>query len=227
MDKVPPLLEEMKAGSVEPDIITYSTIIKGYCLAGEVDRAFEVLKEMKGDGKYSPDEILYNSLLDGCAKQNRTQDALWLLEDMRAIGVSPSNFTLSIAVKLMGRARKLNQAFSTVEELCATHGFRPNVHVYTCLAQACIQNRKLERAIAVHETMIKEAGCQPDQKFYSVLARGCLQAGSPDKAVDVVRCAYHLPGHDLATSRGSPIGIEPRVFEEVLGKLKAGSARDQ
>merc|ERR1719163_1723893 len=220
MDKVPPLLEEMKAGSVEPDIITYSTIVKGYCLAGDVDRAFEVLKEMKGDGKYSPDEILYNSLLDGCAKQNRIQDALWLLEDMRASGVSPSNFTLSIA-------RKLNQAFSIVEELCTAYGFRANVHVHTCLVQACIQNRQLDRAITVHETMIQETGCQPDQKFYSVLARGCLQAGSPNMAVAVVRCAHHLLGHDLVTSRGSPVGVEPKVLEEVLWKLKAGSARDQ
>merc|ERR1719379_2997888 len=109
MEKVPPLLEEMKAGCVEPDIITYSTIVKGYCQSGDVARAFEVLKEMKGDGKYAPDEIMYNSLLDGCAKQNLVQDALWLLEDMRDSGVSPSNYTLSITVKLMGRARKLNQ----------------------------------------------------------------------------------------------------------------------
>merc|ERR1719456_2202428 len=107
MDRVSALLEEMKASHVEPDIITYSTIVKGYCHSGDVDRGFEVLREMKKDGKYAADEILYNSLLDGCAKQNRTQDAMWLLEDMRASGVSPSNFTLSILVKLMGRARKL------------------------------------------------------------------------------------------------------------------------
>jgi pentatricopeptide repeat protein len=126
----------------------------------------------------------------------------------------------------MGRARKLNQAFSIVEELCTAYGFRPNVHVHTCLVQACIQNRQLDRAITVHQTMIQETGCQPDQKFYSVLARGCLQAGSPNKAVGVVRCAHHLPGHDLVTPR-APVGVEPKVLEEVLGKLKAGSIRDQ
>merc|ERR1719183_715232 len=227
MDKVPPLLEEMKAGCVEPDIITYSTIVKGYCQSGDVARAFEVLKEMKGDGKYAPDEIMYNSLLDGCAKQNLVQDALWLLEDMKETGVSPSNYTLSITVKLMGRARRLSQAFSIVEDLCTTHGFRPNVHVYTSLVQACIQNRKLDRAVGVHETMVEESGCQPDEKFYSALVRGCLQAGSLDKAVAVVRCAYHLPGSNLAKSRGMPVGVEPRVLEEVVTKLKAQGARDR
>merc|ERR1719311_1585858 len=207
MDKVPPLLEEMKAGCVEPDIITYSTIVKGYCQSGDVARAFEVLKEMKGDGKYAPDEIMYNSLLDGCAKQNLVQDALWLLEDMKDSGVSPSNYTLSITVKLMGRARKLNQAFSIVEDICAAHGFQPNVHVY--------------------KKMIEESGCQPDEKFYSALVRGCLQAGALEKAVSVVRCAYHLPGSGLTTSRGTPVGLETRVLDEVIAKLKAGGARDQ
>jgi pentatricopeptide repeat protein len=33
MDRVPQLLEDMKQGKVEPDIITYSTIVKGYCLS--------------------------------------------------------------------------------------------------------------------------------------------------------------------------------------------------
>merc|ERR550514_1392699 len=111
MDKVPPLLEEMKRDHVELDVITYSTLVKGYCHAGDVDKAFKVLAELKSDGKLAPDEILYNSLLDGCAKQCRVDDAVRLLEDMRDCGVVPSNFTLSIMVKLMGRARRLDEAF--------------------------------------------------------------------------------------------------------------------
>merc|ERR1719324_1178387 len=111
MERVPKLLEDMKTSSVEPDIITYSTIVKGYCLSGDVDRAFQVLEEMKRDNKFAPDEILYNSLLDGCAKQHRVEEALKLLDDMQQAGVAPSNYTLSILVKLMGRSRRLNQAF--------------------------------------------------------------------------------------------------------------------
>merc|ERR1719377_510141 len=126
MERVQNLLEDMKKANVEPDIITYSTLVKGYCLSGDVDRAFQVLKEMKRDGKFSPDEILYNSLLDGCAKQHRVDEALKLLDDMRQSGVAPSNFTLSILVKLMGRSRRLNQAFSLIDELSAAHGVRPN-----------------------------------------------------------------------------------------------------
>merc|ERR1719160_2133837 len=203
MHRVPDLLEDMKAARprVEPDVITYSTIVKGYCNSGDVDKALQVLQEMKRDGKHAPDEILYNSLLDGCAKQHRLEDALNLLDDMQDAGVVPSNFTLSILVKLLGRSRRLNQAFDMVETICKENGFRPNIYVYTCLMQACI----------------------PDQKTYSCLARGCMNSGAMEKAVEVIRCAFHLSGHSMVQTKGSPSGVETRLLEEVVMKLNAGS----
>merc|ERR1719389_882372 len=185
MNKVPQILEDMRESSVEPDIITYSTIVKGYCAEGDVDRAFKVLEDMKGDEKFAPDEIMYNSILDGCAKQHRVDDALKVLEEMKSTGITPSNYTLSILVKLLGHARRLNQAFKMVHELSSQNGFRPNVQVYTCLVQACLLNRRLEKAMALHDTMISDAACVTDEKFYAVLARGCLQLHQPLKAVDV------------------------------------------
>merc|ERR1719393_430963 len=228
MDRVSQILEDMKSSTVEPDIITYSTIVKGYCQSGDVDRAFKVLEDMKRDSKFAPDEILYNSLLDGCAKQHRVDEALRLLADMKARGTAPSNYTLSILVKLMGRARRLDEAFSLIEDLCAAHGFRPNIQVYTCLITACIHNRRIDRAMQLHDTMIEEAGCQPDEKLYSVLARGCLQAGFSQKAAKVIRAAYQLPGHDMAVPKqGSPSGVDARLLEEVVSTLSSGNKAEK
>jgi pentatricopeptide repeat protein len=228
MDRVPQLLEDMKQTKVEPDIITYSTIVKGYCLSGDVDRAFAVLEDMKRDSKFAADEILYNSLLDGCAKQHRVEEAVRLLDDMKQSGVAPSNYTLSILVKLLGRARRLSQAFSLIDELCTAHGFRPNIQVYTCLMQACIYNRQMDKAMQLHDTMIEEAGCTPDQKLYTVLARGCLQASLSQKAVRVVRCAYQLPNHGMAIpKRGQAAGVESKLLEELVSTLNWGNAGDK
>jgi len=228
MDRVSQILEDMRSSGVEPDIITYSTIVKGYCQSGDVDRAFQVLEEMKRDGKFAPDEILYNSLLDGCAKQHRVDEALRVLADMNKGGTPPSNYTLSILVKLMGRARRLDEAFSMMEDLCRQHGFRPNIQVYTCLITACIHNRRIDRAMQLHDTMIEEAGCQPDEKLYSVLARGCLQAGFSQKAARVIRAAYQLPGHDMAIPKhGHPSGVEAKLLEEVVSTLSNGNKAEK
>jgi len=237
MDRATSLLEDMKERRVEPDIITYSTIVKGYCLEGDLDRAFNLLEGMKRDGKFLPDEIMYNSILDGCAKQHRTDESLRVLEEMKEAGVVPSNYTLSIMVKLLGHARRLTQAFTLVEELSRLHGFRPNVQVYTCLVQACILNRRLDRALTLHDTVITD-GCVVDEKYYGVLLRGCLQMHQPLKAIEVVRAAYHLPGHSFAqppaTLRGGrafaarAVGLEARSLEECSAKLmSSGTAEDK
>merc|ERR1719198_730015 len=226
MHRVPQLLEDMKNATpaVEPDIVTYSTMVKGFCASGDLDKGLELLREMEADGKFAPDEVLYNSLLDGCARQHRLDDALRLLDGMRASNIAPSNYTLSIMVKLLGRARRLGQAFSMVESLREEHGLRPNIAVYTCLVQACFHNRQPMKALALHDQMVQD-GCRPDQKAYVALARGLLQAGATDKAVEVVRCALRLPGHGLQEPRGPRVGVDAQCFDEVLAALAPDAAR--
>merc|ERR1719238_2434227 len=220
MDRADELFREMVASGVSPDVITYSTLVKGYCQAGDIDRGYQVLKEMVSSGVHEPDEILYNSLLDGCAKQHRVDDALKLVEDMHKNNVRPSNFTLSILVKLLGRSRRLNQAFAMVEETCKRFDLQANIHVYTCLIYACFQNRQMPRALQLHDSMITEAGVEPDERTYSVLARGCLGAGSIEKAANVVRAAYRLNPQGLSMPERAP-GVEMRALEEVMNALSA------
>merc|ERR1719299_340380 len=220
MDRADELFREMVASGISPDVITYSTLVKGHCQSGDIDQGFQVLKEMIASGTHEPDEILYNSLLDGCAKQHRVDDALKLLEDMHKHNVRPSNFTLSILVKLLGRSRRLNQAFTMVEETCKRFDLQANIHVYTCLIFACFQNRQMPRALQLHDSMITEAGVEPDERTYAVLARGCLGAGSIDKAANVVRAAYRLNPQGLVMPNRAP-GVEVRALEEVMNALSA------
>merc|ERR1719160_163626 len=141
MDRVPQLLADMKAADISPDQITYGTLVKGYCLSGSVDQAFEVLAEMRASGEHKPDEILYNCLLDGCAKEHRLEDAMALYKEMKQANIAPSNFTLCTLVKLLGRSRRLQEAFTAVDDLSAK-GVKPNIQVFTCLIQACFHNRQ-------------------------------------------------------------------------------------
>merc|ERR1719446_335899 len=184
MDRVPKLVADMKAANIMPDTITYSTQVKGHCHSGNVDRAFEVLADMRASGQHQPDEILYNCLLDGCAKEHRLEDAMALYEQMKQASVLPSNFTLCTLVKLLGRSRRLEQAFVMVEELSAKNGLKPNIQVFTCLIQACIHNRQLQRALELHDEVII-AECEPDQKTYNVLVRGCMWSNNLQKAVEM------------------------------------------
>jgi len=213
--RVPQLLEDMKASTppVEPDIVTYSTLIKCFCASGNLNRALGLLTEMRAEGKFVPDEMMYNSLLDGCAKEQRLSDALHLVQDMKNDQVRPSNYTLSMLVKLMGRCKKLGKAFEVVDNLTNEFGFRPNIQVYTCLIQACFFNRQPAKALSLLDQILAD-GLHPDAKTFVVLVRGHLQMGLLDTAVELVRRSYQ---------GNSPAGVDSQCLEEVVARLGKGS----
>merc|ERR1719330_987289 len=100
---------------------------------------------------------------------------------MKKTGVAPSNYTLSMLVKLLGRCKRLNQVFTMVDELTGEFGFRPNIQVYTCMIQACFHNRQPAKAMALYEQLIAD-GLRPDEKTNVALVRGFLQIGQIDMA---------------------------------------------
>lgn len=193
MENVPDIMNDMKKNNIRPNVITYSTMLKGHCQMGDIQTGFSILNQMKKDTRLKPDEIMYNSLLDGCAQNNLVDEGLRLLEEMKSSGVVPSNFTLSILVKLMNRARKLDSAFNLVEEITKMYNFRPNVHVYTNLIQACVSNRQLARGMCVLQTMIEEH-IHPENRTYLIITRASISHNLFDQADGLVRAALGLPG---------------------------------
>merc|ERR1719272_2545004 len=227
MQRVPALLEDMKAATppVEPDIVTYSTIVKGFCNVGSLDRALKVLEDMKASGRHAPDEVLYNSLLGGCAKEHRPDEALQLLNDMRKYKVAPSNYTLSMLVKLMGRCRRINQAFTMLEDISKECDLKINIQVYTCLIQGCFNAGQPAKALALLEKIVEE-GVIPDSMTYTVLVRGCVQGGLLERAVELVRLAY---GRGPTSTKGPPPGLNAGCFDELvcaLGGPTSDSAKE-
>merc|ERR1719262_1422663 len=153
MERVPQLLKDMKNRNLVPNLITYGSILKGHCVKGDIRSAFEILDDMRKNTNLKPDEIMYNTLLDGCAQANLSEEGLKILQQMQQEGIRPSNYTLSILVKLMSHARRLDQAFSLVDQLTKKYRFKPNAPVYGNLVQACLVNKELKRAFEVLELM--------------------------------------------------------------------------
>merc|ERR1719245_1187800 len=165
----------MKQG-IQPNLVTYSAVLKGYCHQNQLDKAFELFQTMKHSKHVRPDEQTYNTILDGCARQSAYARGMEVYEDMKASGVQPSNFTLSILVKLAHRGRQLETAFALCDDFRERYKARLNVHVYNNLVQACTWQKDFERAFGVLETMVKE-GVRTDSRTFTLLIRGFLSVG--------------------------------------------------
>jgi pentatricopeptide repeat protein len=196
---------------VDPDLITYSTVIKGYCVQGDLEQAIQLFTLMRKRG-IKPDAILFNSILDGCARKQMRTLTEQVLRDMEDANVAPSNFTLSILVKLYGRTGDIERAFEVAESYPAKYGFDMNATVYTCLMSSCISNDRLEKAMEVFE-MMTSTKCAPDAKTYQTLINGCLKKGSVAEAVKLVDDAMGLDGKGTA---GARFLLESETIENVL-----------
>jgi len=225
MDQVARVEEDMRSNGIKPNVITYSTMIKGYCQMGDIQTGFAILKRMKDEGCARPDEIMYNSLLDGCAQNHLVDEGTALLEEMQRDGVRPSNYTLSILVKMMSRARKLEGAFTIMEEISSKYKIRPNVHVYTNLILACASNRSLQRGMQTLEQMARD-GVHPDSRTYTILVRSCIQGGRLDDAAGLLRAALGLPEPIaiLSSLHATSVHLDSNFVNEILWDL-AGHGR--
>jgi pentatricopeptide repeat protein len=125
------IFAEMTSSScnVEPDLITYSTLLKGYCHIGELDKALQVGETIKARGLRC-DELVYNTLMDGCVRANDLSAGIGLFAEMTHSGMAPSTITHSILVRLYQRSGYLDQALEAVAQLYEHHGVpRPSAVV--------------------------------------------------------------------------------------------------
>jgi pentatricopeptide repeat protein len=228
MDRIPMILKEMSQQNLKPDTITYSAIIKGYCQEGHINQAFELLDNMNQATTFRPDEFTYNSLIDGCARQSLWDRGLALLEQMQAAGVPPSNFTLSVLVKLASRCKKLNKAFELCEQITQKYNFRLNVHVHNNLLQACLFHSTVHAGLEQLKDMLRDK-VRPDARTYKLLLTACLRTGGNiPLALGLLRAAYGLPGlHDslsdcnaqlLQPAGGLPSELISETFDAMAGK---------
>merc|ERR1719352_986907 len=193
------LFEDMEESQCGPDLITYSTLIKGHCINNDLEQALQLFGLMQEKG-IRPDAIVFNSLLDGCAKKQVPALCEQVIKDMEKAGVVPSNHSASILIKLYGRCKNLDAAFRVVNEMPQKYGFKPNNPVYTCLMSACISNGRLDRAMELRVRMMKE-NIYPDEKTYSTLLRGTLRVASVEQCVLLLKAALDQKGGRNCTAR--------------------------
>ncbi len=182
------MIEEGKQREKEdplvPDLITYSTIIKGLCKSDQMEKAVKLYEELKEKGT-KLDEVVYNSLLDGCVKhEGHLDQAQKLISDMKAQGIPLSNYTYSILIKLYTKQRDIERALGVYEEMKVSKVV-PGVVVYTCLLQVCIKNKMITKALEIFGEM-KRSGVEADQVTYNTIINGCAYSGKLMQACEAM-----------------------------------------
>mmetsp|Transcript_78572 Transcript_78572/g.163244 ORF Transcript_78572/g.163244 Transcript_78572/m.163244 type:complete len:1079 (+) Transcript_78572:191-3427(+) len=99
------LMTEMKTLKLV-DVITYNTLLKGYCQQGELAKGKALLLEMKRSG-HPPNDVSYNCLINAavCSGDGDLSLAWETIEMMEKSGVEVDHYTISIMMKALKKAR--------------------------------------------------------------------------------------------------------------------------
>lgn len=106
----------MKGLVRSPDLITYSTIIKGFCVVYDVNQAVVYFKEMMGN-QIRPDLSLCNLILYSCTNKDNSHFGEYVYHTMLKLRVRPSIVTYGTLAKVYGAAGKVQDAVNLLTKI--------------------------------------------------------------------------------------------------------------
>jgi pentatricopeptide repeat protein len=165
----------------QPNIITYSTVIKGFAKNGKFNEAKDIYSFLKSNA-YQLDEVLFNTVCDGFARANQNEMALQILKDMKEYGIKRTSVIYSILIKMYSNQHNEEKCLEMLNEM-SKDNVKPSLVTYTTLMQMFIKKKKVLNAIALFQDM-KKNDIKPDQVCYNFIVNGCTFNQKLERAIE-------------------------------------------
>jgi len=222
-EKFDEVTRDMRDSKISPNTMSLSIMLKAHVAFGNLDLAMDLFKETCSKSA-APDTFASNALLVALARAGRATDSEEVLAGMLRDGTAPTNAAVASVVKMYGKAQQLERAFEFSEHLKTKYARIPNVFLYTCLIQACMQNGQLARSLGVFIKMLQE-GVEPDTVIYGAMVRGCVNAGWTAEAMSFVRnaCLTNAPPGCKSLEApwpAKPVIVPPDALAMLTGMLR-------
>ncbi|KAF5948161.1 hypothetical protein HYC85_014118 [Camellia sinensis] len=191
---------DMLGKNLTPDIVSYNTLIYGYCRLGDVTEAFLLLYELEGTN-LNPTVVTYNTIVDGLCRLGELEDAKRLKEEMINHGILPDVFTYTILVNGSVKVGNLQMANEFFDEMLHK-GLEPDHFAYTTRIAGELKLGDTSKAFRLQEEMLAK-GFPPDLITYNVIVDGLCKVGNLEEACGLLQKMVRdglMPDHVTYTS---------------------------
>ena len=170
--------QRMRQAGCQPSLVTYSTLIKGYARARQMDRARAIAEEALSRRDLQPDVRLFNTLIHGYVSCLHWEAAIGVLDEMVTRGVPPNPHTYTQVLKVCVRTGRLDRAERLLERIPLPWP----LHVYTLMISAYGAAGRLGSALATARQM-RADGVPENEVSYAACMGACLDAHEPELAL--------------------------------------------
>jgi len=190
----------MVAAGVEPDSVSYNSVIHAYSVKGNVGGAERWLEEMRTKGMVTS-VATYTAVIDACAKGGDVSRAERWLEQMLQDGLEPNVVTFSAMIDACAKGGNLTRAEFWHDKMIQV-GVKPNAYSYSAVINACAKAGGAGGAEAAELWLDRseQAGVESDVIIYSSVIDACGTAGDAERAMRVFQRmrAHGLRPHIVA-----------------------------
>lgn len=156
--------------NIQPDLITFSTLIKGAIFHKHFNKAMSYYNKLLAM-KIRPDDVFLNTLLDGCDKMHKYKQAILIYETITSLNIEPSMLSYSIMLKILGKLNKFEYS-TTIFNKAKQNKKNINLIMFTCYIKTCLYNKHVEEAMISFKEMINQFEIKPDVKAYITIING-------------------------------------------------------
>eukprot|EP00401_Gymnodinium_catenatum_P001463 CAMPEP_0117480308 /NCGR_PEP_ID=MMETSP0784-20121206/12325_1 /TAXON_ID=39447 /ORGANISM="" /LENGTH=1031 /DNA_ID=CAMNT_0005274745 /DNA_START=81 /DNA_END=3177 /DNA_ORIENTATION=+ len=166
------------------DIITYNTLMKGYCITDDFDSARRLLDDMEAN-KFGANDVTYNCFINAVVSAGNLAEAWRVIDRMEKNGVQVDHYTVSIMLKALRRVKKNTDVRRTLALLdrAGLDVCSDEILLNTVL-ETCIRQQELLRLRGVLEAFTA-SGMRPSVHTYGTLIRACSTLGLIDHCWDL------------------------------------------
>ncbi|KAF3325687.1 pentatricopeptide repeat-containing protein [Carex littledalei] len=160
------IYDQMHRSGANPDVLSYSILIRAYGKARRESEALAVFEEML-DAGVMPTRKAYNILLDAFAISGMVEEAKTVFKKMRRNRCEPDLYSYTTMVAAYVNACDMVGAEKFFRRL-KDDGLRPNVVAYGTLMKGYAKQNNLEKVVRVYERMLVQ-GVNPNTTIYTTI----------------------------------------------------------
>merc|ERR1719321_874476 len=177
--------QEIDTEDVLVNTVVYSTVLKGFATAKQIEKVFIVYQEMK-ERCMECNTITYNTLLDACAKCDLMCRTPELLKDMQKANVEPDLISYSTLIKGYCLEGSIDKGFRILEDMKAEGKLQADEIMYNSLLDGCAKQQRVEEALKVLREMEASDKVAPSNYTLSILVKLLGRARRLGQAFEIV-----------------------------------------
>ena len=202
------LLYAMTERGIQPDIVTYNTIIKLLCSKRQLTQATSIVTEMEARG-VTPDSRTYGTLMSGLLQAGKPSSCLALFEsaysNTRSMALTENVHLYTTAIAAASMLTNHERALDLVTRMTAS-GLKPTLQTLTAVVGACLASKKPGLAAKLYQKIESPDGYAMNQGI-----RAYYESGDLELALKTI----------ATQRRGSRILTGPQMMQLYQGMLSA------